>query len=914
MKPLCWLSLIICSLWTSTAFAQTSSAIAISGQVLDSLETPLAGASVMLMHEKDSLLESFALVDAQGQFSLATSTPGNYLLQITYVGYGTFVRKISIIAGQDDLDFGRIVLRPAAYELADVTIMDSFIPILIKDDTIQYHADAFQTRPNATVEELLRKLPGIEVEQDGTIRAQGEEVENILVDGKEFFDDDPKVASRTIPAEIVDKVQLYDEASDFSAFTGIDDGESEKTINLTIKDGKNKGYFGTIEGSYGLDDRYKGSINLNRFTKQMQLSILGDANNLNEQSFSLQDYLTFTGAIEEMAEGGGGIELNDLPRNLFDNAGVSEIFSGGMNFNYDFNKKTTWRSSYFADYTDNITTGQSTLQNVLDNGAFITSTDSYEQQQLVNHRARFKLKHLFNENEDLTLRANLFWSDNDNTLQSNSSSVLTDLNSGNATERNNTSSLQNLNWQAQANYRKRLSNKGRFFTSSLRLRGQDREGAQQLFSNNDFFANDVIYKSELLRQQQDNLSDNLSLNASAQFVEPLGKARFLTLGARQILSQGDRQLDFFNTDDGVNYFFDETLSNQFTSAYIQSSGSASIGLNRKKLKIALGMDYQFTRLNNENRSLMSDFGKSFHHVLPSFRFSFNHSSSRSIQLNYNTRIQVPTLEQLQPTVDNRNPLIVTMGNADLQPEYIHEMRLNFNNFNQFYLRSFFTGFTLQYTANPIIYLTSVDADLRQVSAPVNSNGLWRLNGYYDWDRPIQNIDLKLRLRANASFQSGPFAINTLEDRAHTVNFSQTVQFENKYKDKLDIAVGYTGQWIGSAYRESRSLNQQLFNHRLFLNSSWLLGKSWTIVTDFFWDRYAADAFASDQQLTLLDLTVEKSFLDNKLTFYVKGVNLFDVDQDIQRNSFGNQIQEINRNRLGRLVLFGVSYKLRSFGK
>ena len=292
-------------------------------------------------------MKGFATTDEAGRFRVQATTENTYTLQITYIGYGTFERNLELTAQATDIDYGKIILNPNSYNLAGVTVTDAFVPIIIKNDTIEYNAAAFKTKPNAVVEDLLRKLPGVEVDQDGTIRAQGEEVQNILVDGKAFFDDDPKIASRNLPADIVDKVQLFDKASDFAEFTGIDDGNDEKTINLAIKEGKNKGLFGTVVGAYGADQRGKAAFNVNRFNEKMQLSAIGNANNINEQAFSITDYLDFMGGVEDLMN--GELDLNLLPSNLLDNSGVTDLASGGLNFNYDFSKKFTLRSNYFAD-------------------------------------------------------------------------------------------------------------------------------------------------------------------------------------------------------------------------------------------------------------------------------------------------------------------------------------------------------------------------------------------------------------------------------------------------------------------------------------------------------------------------------------------------------------------------------------
>jgi len=471
-----WISLIVivCSL-----NAQVK--VNLKGIVQDSLEVPLVGASVMLMHEKDSLLEGFAITNSDGAFEILAENVDQYLLQITYVGYGTFGRKLSIQKDSEDIDFGVIVLRTDAYQLEGVEITESFIPIVIKKDTIEYNAAAFKTKPNAVVEDLLKKLPGVEVDKDGTIRAQGEEVQNILVDGKAFFDDDPKIASKNIPADLVNKVQVFDKASDFKAFTGIDDGNDEKTINLKIKEGKNKGLFGEIKGAYGTENRFSTSANLNRFTPKMQLSFLGNANNINEHT------------------------------DLLNNSGITKALSSGVNFNYDFSEKTSLRSNYFANFSDNFTNSTDLFLNVLEDGIFTNESSSHSISQLLNQRAKLKLKHIINQKQDLSLELRLTHTDSESAIDQSTTSFLNELLPLNKSVVGRNSQVNDLYWKSELMYRLKLKKAGRFFTSKVTLSNQNNNNSQWLNNRLDINLFDQgIWARDTIQQNQNEEQDNQS--------------------------------------------------------------------------------------------------------------------------------------------------------------------------------------------------------------------------------------------------------------------------------------------------------------------------------------------------------------------------------------------------------------------
>ena len=365
MKQLLILFALVCSIG---AFGQ-SNKMNLNGTVSDSAGASLPGATVVLLQASDSIMSSFGITNKDGQFRLIGVETGEYVLQFSFLGYKTLNKPLTLKAGEKDRQLGSFTLQSAAQELGAVEITADHVPIKLKKDTIEYNADAFKTQPHSVVEDLLKQLPGVEVDKDGTIKAQGETVEKIYVDGKEFFADDPKLASKNLPADAIKKVQVFDEKSEFTQFSGIDDGERTKTINLALKEGRKKGIFGTVEGGYGTDDRFSGRVNLNRFDKKRQMSFLGMANNINEQGFSFRDYINFVGGIGALMNGGGG-GRGGLPIGVGASDGFLTTGAGGVNFNQQFSKKTDWRSSYFINHVNQDYRKELERENILENGSY----------------------------------------------------------------------------------------------------------------------------------------------------------------------------------------------------------------------------------------------------------------------------------------------------------------------------------------------------------------------------------------------------------------------------------------------------------------------------------------------------------------------------------------------------------------
>ncbi|MEL7534867.1 MAG: TonB-dependent receptor, partial [Bacteroidota bacterium] len=381
--------MLVSLLIQSNAFAQ-SPKTNISATIADSAETPIAGASVVLLRAADSVLVSFAMSNGEGKVVLRRIPQGKYLFQVSALQYSRYSEPLLVEGGLAERELGIIKMYDPEYTLGETVIEGERTPIFINGDTLEYNADAFKTQPGDNVEELLRKLPGVEVQRDGTVKAQGEEVQRVLVDGKEFFGDDPQMATKNLPADAIDRVQVFDKASETAEFTGIDDGNEQKTINLKLKEDKKQGAFGKLTGGYGTDNRYEGKANINRFTNRLQLSALGMMNNINEAGFSLNDYLNFMGGMQNLMAGGGEMRLTieddgSLPIDMGDNQGLINTAGGGLNFNYDITKKTELSVNYLYSNIKTRRDREVYRENFLGDQTYISETEQDQLSQYNQH-------------------------------------------------------------------------------------------------------------------------------------------------------------------------------------------------------------------------------------------------------------------------------------------------------------------------------------------------------------------------------------------------------------------------------------------------------------------------------------------------------------------------------------------------
>ena len=341
----CYL-LILLSFTGLASYAQKNPSL--KGVVYDTLaKTPVSSATITVLKKKDSSLVSFTMTDNQGRFELASLANGDYRLLVTHVNYHSANLFFTIDDTHKQVNLGNVVVNDINRILDAVVVEAEAPPVTLLDDTIQYNAGSFKVQPNANVEQLLKKMPGIKVEKDGTVKAQGQEVKKVLVDGKEFFGSDPKVATKNLPADAVDKVQVYDKKSDQAQLTGFDDGNSETTINLKLKKDKKKGAFGKAMIGGGTNDRYEGRFNVNSFKGPRQLSVIGMGNNTNAEGFSFMDMLNFSGELNRLKQGGGGtINLTITDQGMGGNGGnnnsIRTIYGGGVNYNNLIGNKTSF--------------------------------------------------------------------------------------------------------------------------------------------------------------------------------------------------------------------------------------------------------------------------------------------------------------------------------------------------------------------------------------------------------------------------------------------------------------------------------------------------------------------------------------------------------------------------------------------
>jgi hypothetical protein len=887
----------------------------IKGQVLDTLSSPLPSATILLLNATDSSLVNFGVSDAQGMFELKNVARMEYIFKITFVGYRTFAQKISPPSGSDMVDLGKMKMETVSKELDEVIVQAEKAPVVVKKDTIEYNAEAFKTKPNDNVEGLLKKLPGVEVDNDGGITAQGEQVRRVTVDGKEFFGRDPKLATRNLPADAVDKVQVFDRMSDQAQFTGIDDGQKEKAINLELKEEKRNGAFGSLTAGIGTDDRFQAKANINRFTKGKQLSFLAMGNNTNEQGFSIDEYMNFTGGMQQMMSGrGGAVRLqfnsnnqNGIPLNFGNRAnGLMTNYAGGVNFNNEFTKKTEMNGSYFFNYLDHDISQTTYRENFLPTGSFTYNQNSRQNNNNANHRINATIDHKIDSANSLKFTTNFSYNETDSEQRSTSENVTPDNEVQNESDLLNISSGNSITSNSSLLFRHRFKKKGRTISTNLTLgvSQSDREGLSDGIYRH--FGNDP---SEVIQKQVNGQTiDNLSYGSNVTYTEPLGGRKYLEVNYNFSQNLNDVNREVYDEISGEQVFNLE-LSNKYKSNYTYHRPGLNFRLNRSKYNLQLGTSLQYTDLSGElelpNESRIE---RTFQNILPVVRINYDFTTTKHLRFDYETSVQEPSIQQLNPVLDQTDQLNPYQGNPNLRPAYSQSWRLSFNTFDPVRFMSFFSFIDADYTTNAITNAVSY-TDFVRTTTPVNVAYSASLNGNATLSFPVNKIKSRFSISANRREQHSINLIDEAENKIRQRTFGGTFRYNYRYKEIFDLSLSANLSDQKTTY-EFDQPDQDFLNQTYTAESNLSFLKNYQFTADFNYLVYSSQSTDFSQSIPLLNLSVSRFLLKNKSGELKLSVNnLLDKALGISQTANINYLERQTTNSLGRYFMISFTYAI-----
>lgn len=929
----------------SLVYAQAPTRFQIQGITADTASAPLGSATVMLLQRKDSSLVNFTRTNDKGAFSIRNVKRGDYLLKISYVGFIPFQQDI-VFSDKEVLDLGTLKMKAITKELFEVVIKTARAPLSIKGDTIEYNAASFKVPPGSTVEDLLRKLPGVQVDQDGNINAQGQQVQKVTVDGKRFFGNDPKMATKNLPADAISKVQIFNDKSEQSKVTGVEDGKKEKTVNLELKDGFKKGGFGKITAGGGLDGNGgagpRGEIkgNYNKFDDKNQFSIIGLTNNTNQTGMSWDDYQDFRGSssFNQWNDngdfgfgGGGGIIISiggggdddggiSIPVGGGNGRGYSNNIAGGINYNYN-TKKVKTNASYYYNSNRQVLDAVRNRETFLQNGTFKTAEESSQINFLGNHRLAFRHDQTIDSLNTLLFTNNSRYNVGDTRLGSLQQLFKNNTFKSNETTINNGTNVNKIETANTLIYRLKFKQKkGRSFAVSASYNFTNNDGIADQRSVNLFY--NATDPNDVLRRVLDltnNTGSTVSqIKSSLLFVEPFAKRffweSFLNLSHRS--DNVDRDVFDLAKDTGKRSPVD-SLSSYYKNNYNYARVGSSIRYSFKGLNFSAGLavqsfqiDGQFAR--GQQPTSFLNINRTFTTWLPNASLNYDLKNNRYLWSAYNVNVNQPSTRDLQPIIDNSNPLFIRQGNPDLLPSTNHNVNFGYNMFNPASFMNVNVNLFYSYNVNQVIYNQQVDPNtLITVTKPINISGGQSLGSYVGFGFPLKKTKATMNLNFNPNFSKNLTPINGVMNQTNTNSY--------RFGTRLDLTPGDNFTFFANAnwsisdtkYSINTTQNQQIVNHTYGGTMNIRLPMDFFINSNFNYQIYINKRFGFNQQVPVLNASIYK-ILGKAKKAEVR-LSMYDAfNRNLGVSQFANQnyVSQERVQTLARYYMLSFTYNMR----
>lgn len=888
------------------ASAQTQD---LKGIVMSNEGKPLQYATVSLLNPDDSTLAFFGISNASGIVDVKKATNGMYLMQTAMMGYTTGYKKLIVPVSNGDL--GVILLEMAdPKKMKEVVITGERVPLLIKKDTVEYNAGSFKTKPDASVEELLKKLPGVEVDRAGNIKAQGETVNKVFVDGKEFFGDDPKVATRNLPADAINKVQVFDKKSDMAEFTGVDDGSRERTINLMLKDGKKQGYFGDITAGGGTNDRFKIAGKLYSFRPKNQFAALGMANNINRSGFSFSDYLNFSGGMQNLMNG-GGLEINSADNLPLDMGmpvnGIVTSGAAGLNYSYELAKNRRVNVSYLGNGANKKVNEQTWSKNFVQNANYETKGNNDQVTDNIGHRLNVAIHNNIDSFTQTTLSASGELSDNRYNSNSNSNSF-TDI-------------IINTQQRMQSQTANAAGGK---ITGTVTRRSHSGGDVISLSGNGNYKQNlqedEWRNITKLLAQQQvinTNMFRNDRLNTfnyggGLAWSHALGKSYFV----EPKIYAGNNTAHLLR-EQGLNSGTDikiDSLSPDYKTAYKYFRPGISIKKGSAKVQYQACVNYEHGILMQQYGNASLD-TRQYDYLLPIANWRYEYQKGRHLSVNYNTSVHAPGYNDLLSVPVISNPLSISMGNAALLPEYRHDSRLSWMLFDQFTMTSLFVHMGGDYTRNKINRSVTIDNNLAQYNSLANVPEAYGATFGTQFDRPVNKLGIKVNLGIDERYTKDITLVNNVQNMTTSISHQFRIGIENRKKEHWDASISATIKITDTRYSLQQNLNNVFYNTGGYAELSYRPNDNWYFLLSCDVTHYNQRSFGNAVIIPLMRSEVSYYFLkDKRGVLTLDGFDLLNGNKGLQRISQQNYLAEVRSNIIGRYVMLSFKYRLNKKGK
>ena len=901
------LLMLLMILFSPMAFAQQSG-VNVTGSVVEQ-GTPIEQATVRLLNVKDSAMVRGVVSARNGSFTLKNVKKGSYLLHITFIGYDPLYQPLQITGKKNPVNVGKLELSDGAIELGEAVVIGKAPEVTVRNDTVEYNADSYKVTEGSVLEDLLKKMPGVEVDSEGKITVNGKEVKKVMVDGKEFFSDDPKVASKNLPAKMIDKLQVLDKKSDMAQMTGFDDGEEETVINLTVKPGMKQGWFGNAYGGYGSKDRYEGNAMVNRFVNNDQITFMGGANNTNNMGFSDLASTMFSGM------GGGGGRRGGFGAG----SGITSSGNAGLNFSKEFKPdKLTLGGNTRYSHSDNDARSKSDRQNILpgDSSSYDNS-EAMSRTKSDNFGVDFRLEWKPDTMTQLIFRPSFSFSHSMNDNFSDATTLDNERDTVNTNKSSNYSESNGYNLNASIDFSRKLNNKGRVFSATLSGGNSDSYSDGMNRSDIVYFNQTDALKNSIIDQRSRYDNKGFNYRAYVSWVEPIGHNNFIQ--ATYSISQRKQEAlkNVYNQDaDGIYNVLDSAYSQSYRNNFISQRASLSFKSQRAKFNYTIGLNLDPSYSSSENfvgDTTLSKITRKVVNLSPMAQFNYMFDKRTNLRIMYNGRTSQPSMTQLQPVADISDPTNITIGNPDLNPRYTNNVFIRFQQFTPEKQRAFMIMANGSYIINDIVSYTSYNQETGvKTTTYKNVNGNYSGNVRMMLNTPLKNKKFSINSMTMASFANSNGYINEEKNTNRNLILSERggIDFRSSY---LDLGVNGNIRYNATSNSLQKENNQNTFNYGAGGYTTIYLPLNFKIESDVNWSTNSGYGDGFKQNEVLWNASASKSFLkNNQGTLRFKIYDILQQRSNISRSITASYIQDSEYNTLGSYFMVHFIYRFSIF--
>lgn len=905
-----WLVLIGISFFTLLSLpvkAQQSKKIEIKGTIIEkNSQEPIEAATVRLLSGRDSTMKAGVASGANGRFSLKNIPLGTYLLHISYIGLEPVYQLLQVTGASAAINVGNIEMEENSILLGEAVVTAKAVEVTVREDTVEYNADSYKVPEGSMLEDLLKKMPGVEVGSDGKVTVNGKEIKKVLVDGKEFFSDDPKVAAKNLPANMVEKVQAYDKRSDMAMMTGFDDGDEEAVINLTVRPGMKQGWFGNAMMGYGNKERYEGNLMINRFINNDQFSVIGGLNNTNNMGFSDFASSMFSGMGGGGRRGMGGPGAGN---------GITQSGNIGTNFNKEFSPKLTIGGNVRYSHSDNDAQSHNETENIRPNGNSYDFVDS--KSNTVNDNMGINLRMTWQPDTltQIIFRPDFSYSKTHQNETGDSYTLNKDLDSVSAIASHSHSDGNGYNVSGRLEASRKLNSEGRVLSISLSGGNGDTRSDSYNYSYTRYFLSEN--PDEMIDQQIDYKNPSYNYRGFLSWVEPIGRNNFIQLS----YSYGENRRKalknaFAQDEQGVYNVLDSAYSQSSRNESTEQRASIAFKSQRQTYNYTIGFNvdpsYSKTETFVGDETIYS-LSRNVVNFSPTVQFIYRPTRERNLRIDYDGRTSQPTMMQLQPVEDISNPQNITKGNPELNPIYTNNLRIRFQNFDREKQAAFMIFANAGYVINDVVEdVTNDPTTEKRYTTYKNTNGNYNANMRAIFNTPLPNKKFSINNMfftsyANTnSFTNGEKNTNknfTLQD-----NF--TVNYRSDYAD-----FGLSGN-INHG-RSTNSLNGQAdlrtYKYGGGANTTLYLPYNFKIESDVAYSTNSGYSEGFELNEWLWNASLAKSFLKgNAATLRLKVYDILQQRSNISYSASSGKTSYSEYNTLNSYFIIHFIYKFSIF--